>query len=42
VLEQKLDYIHHNPVTGNWMLVDSLEQYKWSPFNFYDEELGGH
>ncbi|WP_338792942.1 transposase [Bernardetia sp. MNP-M8] len=38
VLEQKLDYIHHNPVTGKWMLVNSLEQYKWSSFNFYEEE----
>jgi hypothetical protein len=24
MMEQKLDYIHHNPVSGRWLLVEDL------------------
>jgi len=39
-LLQKLDYIHHNPVTGRWNLAKDFTQYKHSSARFYelDEE----
>jgi hypothetical protein len=36
--EQKLDYIHHNPVKGKWKLVDDYTEYPHSSAAFY--ELG--
>ncbi len=36
VLEQKLDYIHNNPVQGKWMLVDYLIDYEYSSVRFYE------
>ena len=38
MIEQKLDYIHHNPVKGKWNLVDDFTNYQHSSTGFY--ELG--
>jgi hypothetical protein len=38
MVEQKLDYIHHNPVRGKWNLVDDFVKYPHSSAAFY--ELG--
>lgn len=38
MLEQKLDYIHHNSVSGKWRLVEDFVQYKHSSAAYY--ELG--
>lgn len=38
VIEQKLDYIHHNPVQGKWMLADDFVQYPYSSASFYEED----
>lgn len=38
VIEQKLDYIHENPVQGKWSLVEDFVDYKYSSASFY--ELG--
>jgi hypothetical protein len=38
MVEQKLDYIHHNPVRGRWNLVDDFTKYPHSSAAFY--ELG--
>ena len=38
MIEQKLEYIHHNPVKGNWKLVDDFTDYTHSSAAFY--ELG--
>jgi REP element-mobilizing transposase RayT len=34
-LQQKMDYIHHNPCQPHWKLVDTPEQYLWSTAGFY-------
>ena len=34
-VEQKLDYIHNNPLHERWNLAKSPEEYKWSSANFY-------
>ena len=36
VVEQKLDYIHHNPLQGKWELAESLDKYLYSSYNFYE------
>ena len=38
VIEQKLDYIHHNPVQGKWNLCEDFVNYKYSSAAYY--ELG--
>ena len=38
VIEQKLDYIHANPVQGKWQLVDDFVDYEYSSASYY--ELG--
>ena len=38
MIEQKLDYINHNPVKGKWNLVDDFTNYQHSSAAFY--ELG--
>ena len=38
MIEQKLDYIHYNPVRGKWNLVDDFTKYLHSSARFY--ELG--
>ena len=35
VVEQKLDYMHNNPLTGKWKLVDRPEDYYFSSASFY-------
>lgn len=41
MLEQKLDYIHHNPVNGKWSLVDDFVTYPHSSAGFYESESKG-
>jgi REP element-mobilizing transposase RayT len=36
MIEQKLDYIHHNPVKGKWNLVDDFTKYQHSSAGFYE------
>ncbi len=35
-IRQKLNYIHKNPVSGKWRLVDHYPDYKHSSARFYD------
>ncbi|MBS1531504.1 MAG: hypothetical protein JSU01_14445, partial [Bacteroidetes bacterium] len=37
-LNQKLDYIHHNPVSGKWSLCDDFTDYEHSSAAFYELE----
>ena len=37
MLEKKLDYIHFNPVSGNWNLVSSFEEYPYSSAKYYEK-----
>lgn len=37
-MKQKMDYIHHNPVSGKWQLVNDFTEYIHSSAAFY--ELG--
>jgi REP element-mobilizing transposase RayT len=41
-LHQKLDYIHHNPVSGKWHLVNDYTQYVHSSAAFYDLNESAH
>jgi REP element-mobilizing transposase RayT len=34
-LQQKMDYIHHNPCQPQWKLVKTPEEYEWSTAGFY-------
>lgn len=34
-IKQKLNYIHHNPCSGKWMLADCPENYLYSSAKFY-------
>ncbi|CAN5215973.1 hypothetical protein BH23BAC1_BH23BAC1_13630 [soil metagenome] len=36
LIEQKLDYMHHNPVKGNWSLVSDFTQYPHSSAAYYE------
>lgn len=38
ILEQKLDYIHNNPLQEHWNLVKEPQEYNYSSASFY--ELG--
>ena len=38
-LYQKLDYIHHNPVSGKWNLSTEFTDYKHSSASFYELEI---
>jgi putative transposase len=38
VLEQKLNYIHNNPVQKKWMLSETAMDYKYSSIRFYELE----
>ena len=38
-VEQKIDYIHNNPLGSRWNLVKSPEQYKWSSAKFYENGI---
>ncbi len=35
-LEQKVDYIHDNPLQGQWQLCENPEDYEWSSARFYE------
>ena len=35
-LDQKIDYIHHNPVRGKWQLADDYTLYPHSSASFYE------
>ena len=35
-IRQKLNYIHKNPVSGKWKLVDHYLDYEYSSARFYD------
>jgi putative transposase len=37
-LAQKMEYIHQNPVSKNWKLVQDRANYKYSSACFYDED----
>jgi putative transposase len=37
ILEQKLEYIHNNPVVEKWSLAGFPEEYRWSSARFYLE-----
>ncbi len=34
--QQKLNYIHNNPIIEKWKLANSPEEYKWSSAKFYE------
>jgi hypothetical protein len=38
MIEQKMDYIHRNPVSGKWNLVEDYTDYPYSSAAYY--ELG--
>ena len=38
-LEQKLDYIHHNPCSGKWNLADEFTDYPHSSARFYEADI---
>jgi putative transposase len=35
-LEQKLNYIHNNPLNARWNLAKRPEDYYWSSARFYE------
>ena len=35
-IEQKLNYIHKNPISGKWNLADSYVDYPYSSARFYE------
>lgn len=41
MVEQKLDYIHHNPVQGKWSLVEDYVDYRHSSAGFYETGVQG-
>jgi len=38
VIEQKINYIHFNPVHPKWKLTEEPQQYKYSSAKFYHED----
>jgi len=38
MLEQKLDYIHLNPLQAHWNLADDPNDYYFSSCSFYEQE----
>ena len=36
---QKLNYIHHNPVSGKWKLVADFTEYEYSSASFYEKGI---
>jgi REP element-mobilizing transposase RayT len=41
-LIQKVNYIHHNPVSGKWMLAKNFIEYEHSSASFYEIQLVKH
>jgi putative transposase len=37
IIQQKLDYIHCNPIQEKWKLCDLPENYRWSSARFYQD-----
>jgi hypothetical protein len=37
-IEQKLEYIHNNPLHERWNLSDKPENYYWSSARFYMDD----
>ncbi len=35
IVEQKMNYLHNNPIQKKWSLVERPEDYKYSSFDFY-------
>jgi putative transposase len=35
ILEQKIEYIHNNPIANIWKLAENPIEYKWSSAKFY-------
>jgi len=42
MIEQKLTYIHHNPVRGKWNLVTDFAKFEHSSASFYELGIIGH
>jgi len=38
-LNQKLEYIHNNPINKEWNLINDRADYKYSSAGFYDKEI---
>ena len=38
-VEQKIQYIHENPLQEHWNLTDRPENYKWSSAKFYEKGI---
>jgi REP element-mobilizing transposase RayT len=41
-LMQKINYIHHNPVSGKWNLAKDFVSYEYSSASFYELGIGQH
>ena len=41
-LIQKINYIHHNPVSGKWMLAKNFIEYEHSSASFYEIQVVKH
>ena len=41
-LRQKIDYIHYNPVSGKWQLVNNYTDYEHSSASFYELNIAKH
>ena len=41
-LHQKIDYIHYNPVSGKWQLVNNYTDYEHSSASFYELNVHKH
>ncbi|MEO6636693.1 MAG: hypothetical protein ABIN25_00365 [Ginsengibacter sp.] len=41
-LLQKLNYIHHNPVSGKWNLAKDFVSYEHSSASFYEDDIVKH
>jgi putative transposase len=39
IFEQKLNYIHNNPVYEKWNLCSEPEEYRWSSARFYQDGI---
>ena len=41
-MKQKLDYMHSNPISGKWMLVNDFTAYEHSSASFYELGISKH
>jgi putative transposase len=39
VFEQKLNYIHNNPLQERWCLVENAADYQYSSAKYYETEI---